>query len=177
MSICKGIYQKRIKGNPFLSFKAKYKIVESGCWEWQGSLNEKGYGQLFLRNGKIILAHRYSFEIFIGDLMGLFVCHRCDNPKCVNPFHLFRGTNTDNMRDAKAKGRLQIIAHPSVNHYDNHGCRCDECKELKRLSRKFGYAYANSLIGSTSKKTDTPITQTGDSSTVNVTPAPDKTTT
>jgi hypothetical protein len=138
MAICRNIYQKRVRNNAFKSFTAKYKIVKSGCWEWIGSLNENGYGQLNIGNKKIMLAHRFSYQTYIGDLNGFFVCHKCDNTRCVSPFHLFIGTNTDNMRDAAIKGRLASVDHPSDNHYSNFGCRCDGCKKAHSdVSKKY----------------------------------------
>jgi hypothetical protein len=80
---------------------------ETGCWEWVGSVNNKGYGQFFF-NGKKWFAHRYSYKYFVGDIGDLHVCHSCDNPKCVNPDHLFLGTRFDNMRDKVLKGRSNM---------------------------------------------------------------------
>lgn len=77
-----------------------------GCWIWSSFHNEYGYGQLRFR-GRMRGAHRASWEINCGPIPdGLFVLHKCDNPGCVNPNHLFLGTNQDNLRDASNKGRL-----------------------------------------------------------------------
>lgn len=77
------------------------------CWEWTASKDKNGYGK-FYANGKHIRAHRYSYMAAIGPIGdGLFVCHSCDNPSCVNPDHLFIGTPLDNMRDKVSKGRLR----------------------------------------------------------------------
>ena len=76
------------------------------CWIWTGREIGKGYGYFFLRRG-FIRAHRASWELHNGPIpKGMLVCHKCDVRKCVNPDHLFLGTNTDNMRDAMRKGRV-----------------------------------------------------------------------
>lgn len=88
---------------------------DSGCWEWTGDTC-KGYGKLFVEaervNGKYqqrsMLAHRFSYELEYGPFdQSLCVLHRCDNPPCIRPDHLFLGTRTDNYNDMKAKGRAK----------------------------------------------------------------------
>ncbi len=77
----------------------------SGCWLWIGAVNNRGYGKLFTC-GKSIQAHRHSWAIHFGGVPnGQHVLHRCDTPACVNPKHLFLGTNADNVYDKMKKGR------------------------------------------------------------------------
>jgi hypothetical protein len=77
----------------------------SGCWLWCGSVSSDGYGT-FHADGKQRGAHRVAYELHCGKIpVGMHVCHRCDVPSCVNPSHLFLGTNQDNMRDKMKKGR------------------------------------------------------------------------
>lgn len=74
------------------------------CWEWRG-YKQKGYGR-FLLNGKKILAHRASFIIFFGKIKnGMYICHKCDNPSCVNPNHLYAGTPKQNALDSLYRNR------------------------------------------------------------------------
>lgn len=81
-----------------------------GCWLWTGATNAAGYGLLGRgRRGEgNARASHVSYELAFGPIPdGLWVLHRCDNPRCVRPDHLFLGTHTDNMADAKAKGRMK----------------------------------------------------------------------
>ena len=98
------------------------KVDKSGdCWVWMASIDSSGYGHLGI-DGKTARAHRVSWVLAHGPVPdGLYVLHRCDNRKCVNPEHLFLGTHSDNMRDMKVKGR-QISrcgeAHPLAGMTD-----------------------------------------------------------
>jgi plasmid maintenance system antidote protein VapI len=76
------------------------------CWEWTGALTAAGYGLLTIR-GKNHLAHRLAWELTNGPIPeGKHICHKCDNPACCNPSHLWAGSARDNVRDAAKKGRL-----------------------------------------------------------------------
>ncbi len=88
-------------------FESKYLEVVSGCWEWQGAQDRQGYGFIKSQRGMQMRAHRLSYELFYKKEIpeNIFVCHKCDNPKCVNPQHLFLGTVQDNTQDMMKKGR------------------------------------------------------------------------
>jgi hypothetical protein len=81
-----------------------------GCWLWSGNLNTDGYGVLTVKNKKPKQqkAHRLSYEIHKGKIpKGLIICHKCNNPSCVNPKHLYAGTHKQNSRDMVVSGHSQ----------------------------------------------------------------------
>lgn len=102
---------------------AKWKSIELGdrfwskvhktqtCWNWQASFASNGYGHYYF-DGRLWASHRLSFFALKGPLGKFQVCHQCDNPVCVNPDHLFLGTQKDNIHDMMRKGRH--IARPKV---------------------------------------------------------------
>lgn len=120
-------------------FYKKFDIGQD-CWNWTAGLRGKsGYGA-FKYKGKVLDAHRLSYKLHKGEIPeGLLVCHTCDNRRCVNPDHLWLGSYRDNWMDAVTKGRASNpmnqdkIKHPSISAY-RKGCRCNECREIKRIS-------------------------------------------
>jgi hypothetical protein len=88
-------------------FEAKVEKTPS-CWNWLASLNTKGYGYFKTKTQKT--AHRFSYEFFVGPITdGLHVLHKCDNPRCVNPDHLYLGTNRQNMLDRVERNRNRPV--------------------------------------------------------------------
>lgn len=89
-------------------------VTESGCWLWIGAYQGAGYGHFGIGSQtdgtrKTVLAHRYAYEHFVGQIPeGMFLCHKCDVRCCVNPAHIFVGTNRDNIQDAHNKGRYPV---------------------------------------------------------------------
>jgi HNH endonuclease len=92
------------------------------CWIWQGRVKGKGYGSIGLggAGAKDVLAHRVSYQIHKGGIPdGLIIMHKCDNPRCVNPDHLEAGTQSQNIKDAFARGRK--VSKPSGLMGESHG--------------------------------------------------------
>lgn len=91
-----------------------------GCWLWTGCLNRRGQGNI-RRGGNLLLVSRVAWTIMHGPIPAkMFVCHKCDVPSCINPSHLFLGTQFDNMRDCAAKGRHKHQRHPELALGENN---------------------------------------------------------
>lgn len=121
-------------------FWSKVSIREpKECWPWIGKRDKDGYGKI--RNYyKEVRAHRLSYELNIGDIpTGKVVCHSCDNPRCVNPSHLWVGTIGDNNRDMYQKGRGRGISKCGTRSQYNKGCRCDACRKAMSDYGKIRY--------------------------------------
>jgi hypothetical protein len=88
------------------------------CWLWTGALDSSGRGSMWIA-GKRRHVSRVSYELNVGPIGSLYVCHRCDNPRCVNPHRLFLGTHGDNMADAKSKGRMRNTFQTGKTHCKN----------------------------------------------------------
>lgn len=87
--------------------------MPNGCIEWIGYKGPKGYATIGMPGSNNKLVHRVSWSEFVGgDPGSLMVCHRCDNPSCINPAHLFLGTASDNLQDMARKGRQVFQKHP-----------------------------------------------------------------
>jgi hypothetical protein len=96
---------KNLRKHDVLPEQRLVRNEQTGCLEWSGCKTKKGYGAVSVGN-RPVLVHRYFYEKWIGRIPeGLNVCHRCDNPSCAEPSHLFIGTNADNTADMVEKHR------------------------------------------------------------------------
>ena len=128
-------------------FEAKFRFT-MGCWEWLGEKTEKGYGRLTIKK-KHYRAHRLSYGFYVGDIPeGLLVCHHCDNPGCVNPSHLFIGTDMDNVHDMIKKGRHPTHKVPrfGVIPSRNRGIQAAYKKRAESIAALYGKGISAQVI-------------------------------
>ena len=114
------------------------------CYVWTGARIPQGYGYIGI-SGKSVRAHRVSWEIHNGEIPdGLWVLHRCDNPSCVRPDHLFLGTNSDNMNDCASKGRMRLGEkhHKAKLSWEKVEMIRSSTKTQKELAKEFGVCQA-----------------------------------
>lgn len=105
-------------------------VDDSECWNWENTLDPKGYGHISFK-GQQILAHRLSYSLFVSDILeDTHVLHKCDNPSCVNPDHLYAGTPQDNSNDKISRGRGRWACGEKHNRSK---ITSDQVLEIRRL--------------------------------------------
>jgi hypothetical protein len=138
------IYTKTDPAERF--WKKVNKNTPSGCWEWTGAKSSGGYGSLGV-DGKTVRAHRFSYELHFEKIAdGLEVLHKCDNCKCVRPDHLFVGTQLDNVKDMRAKGRAR---YGETKGAKNGRAKLTEkdVRIIRRLGTKMGAKKISKILG------------------------------
>jgi len=118
-------------------------VMGKECWIWNGAIDKNGYGTRRYGTKKInknFFAHRLSFLVFKGELKdGMQINHTCDNPSCVNPVHLYQGTQADNMADVKDRGR-GAKEKPNLQGENHHSAKLTskDVKFIREHKKKGG---------------------------------------
>lgn len=125
----------RSRALPFARFLRQtetHNFSEEKCWAWSGAVNSNGYGR-FSMNNKFVLAHRVSYELFIGCIPdGKNVCHSCDNRLCVNPHHFWLGSQSENLKDAVSKGRM-FRPNTTGENNGNRKLSADDVEKIRSM--------------------------------------------
>lgn len=117
------------------------------CWIWHGSFFKSGYGRFYIHQ-KCYRAHRVSYYIYHGKMPNeMLICHRCDNPACVNPLHLFEGSTNDNTQDMIKKDRLRNVRDKKQENTSSKYFGVFYRKDNKKWRARYTYYYKNFLIG------------------------------
>lgn len=131
---------RKLRGHDALNTRSNFFYAsvsmpnDDGCMTWLSSRNKKGYGQMNNGGAAVMLAHRVSYEIHFGLFdESLCVLHKCDNPSCVAPEHLFLGTRADNMADCASKKRVVL---PGFKGQEVHNSKLLNC-EIPLIRKKF----------------------------------------
>ena len=133
------------------TFEDVWKYINKGslndCWEWIKSLNTGGYGKIKI-NGKTYRSHRIVYELTFGKIPdGLLVCHKCDNPPCCRPSHLFLGSHSDNRKDAQNKNRVAYGERCLLSKLTKKDVqkmrKVSSGKSLRELATMFGTCRSN----------------------------------
>lgn len=119
-------------------------VVLDGCWEWSGYIDNYGYGRIMTKDGPQ-RTHRVSYCVHHGEIpSGLSVLHHCDNRKCINPAHIYVGTQKQNMADKVGRGRALTgnnrgTAHPAAKIADADVYEIRKSKDSNpTLAKKYG---------------------------------------